>query len=986
MLETFDLSLMIGPRDEIWVSAFSRHGAVHGVPRVGGNLPSLAELGDVTEDFEDAIQYARDFRGVDVGTALRELVFGEPEIMALFHRSRGAAADQGRQVVVRILAPSPRLSAVPWELIVDPEGGNHQFLTLAPDVHVVRAARSRTYPAPSELLQPPLNVLLILSSPRSLKDDDSFSFDLFEEKRNLLSELETLQANDILRIDVEEHPTLENLRRRIGSRRGGYHIVHYLGHATPGGLYLEDREGRATLTNSATVTELLRLCPQLRLCLFAGCETARSPVPVTGVVKEWRDGLSIADQCVRVSCPVVIGMRAILPFRTEWLFARFFYQGLASGYAVVDAVRLARAAIRGDDFVGGELLDWAVPSVIAGSDQLGPILEPPKAVTRRPRPKFAELKFDLIEEDRDFFSRLVPLRGAIDVLGGTGRARVLTVTGPLGVGKTALVDRALQDLGPRVDCVLYFKVERLLNESDPVLRMASWVAELLTSFDQQPRLPQDKWDGMAWWERLLSDLTTTRFVIVIDDLELLRDSDGTSALIAPLAKAIQLLADRRGNCRLALIAAELPQGLVDPDSLYVTALHLRPFRWEELWVWIRRNLPVLTRYGKAGLAEHYTQLGNDLKRWRELATRVGQQAGVVDLQQLVGTVSGLSSRAALAAEAAPPAPPTSVPRSRRALRVAVAGPFIKSAEAFARSMTSMAAQYGVGGRVVTSEAAAPSSLAELLPIASPFSSDQPVGTFDILKWLVQVESLQPDIVLLDYGSSETDSPQTKIIERLASNSLMIAAAGNEGPKGNVSFPARLKEVLAVGALESPDTVATYSSLNVRSGKPELHALGQLADTPLAAALTDPEAKGTSFAALQVVAAAALTWSTNPAGDRLWVRDLLLKSARSIRLNKRRPTIVRGLDITNALILARGSVVLGAIGATEVTYAQLQGRVGFAESVLDPVIKQLQQDGRIRTREQAGVRRYQLVNPDDGAMPSSTTLTGKVPVGAATPTP
>src|SRR6185295_4311928 len=157
-------------------------------------------------------------------------------------------------------------------------------------------------------------------------------------------------------------------------------------------------------TQAEAVTALLRLCPQLRLSLFAGCETARTPAVSHTLPHEWRQGLSTADQCVGVSCPTVIGMRAVLPFRTEWLFARFFYQGVASGYAIVDAVRLARAAIRGDEFVGGELLDWAVPSVIAGSDQLGPLLEPQKPGSRAPRPIAAELKFDIVEEDREFFA------------------------------------------------------------------------------------------------------------------------------------------------------------------------------------------------------------------------------------------------------------------------------------------------------------------------------------------------------------------------------------------------------------------------------------------------------------------------------------------------------------------------------------------------------------------------------------------------------
>ena len=520
MLETFDVGLAEGPEHEITLSVLSRHGAVHGIPRSGGNLPSLAELSDITEDFEDAIQFARAFSVEDIGAALRDLIFGEPEVRALFQRGRGAAAAQGNQMMVRILAARAGLSKVPWELTLDPEGGTHKHLTLAPDVHIVRAARSRTYPTLATLIEPPLNVLLILSSPvrSGSTDDGSMAFDLFEEKRNLLAELELLQENDILRIDVEEHPTIENLRRRIGSRRGGYHIVHYLGHAASGGLYLENRVGRGVWTPAAQFTDLLRMCPQLRLSLFAGCETARAPEPTLGSADDWRERLSTADQCVRDSCPNVIGMRAVLPFRTEWLFARFFYQGLASGYAIADAVRLARAAIRGDDFVGNPLLDWAVPCLIAGSDQLGPLIEPPKSAPRRPRLVRAELKFDLVEEDREFFARLVQLRTAIDVLSATTPTRVLLVTGASGVGKTALVDRALQDLGTNVDCVLYFRAERLAAEADPVLRMASWVAELLTTRDKRERIRQADWNGLAWWERLLNDLATTRFVIVIDDL------------------------------------------------------------------------------------------------------------------------------------------------------------------------------------------------------------------------------------------------------------------------------------------------------------------------------------------------------------------------------------------------------------------------------------------------------------------------------------
>jgi hypothetical protein len=1014
MLETFDVGLVEGPNHEITVSVLSRHGAVHGVPRIGGNLPSLAELSDITEDFEDAVHYARRFSVDDVGTALRDLVFGEPEIRALFQRGRGAAAAQGNQMMVRLLAARASLSKVPWELMLDPEGGTHKHLTLAPDVHIVRAARSRTYPTFANLLEPPLNVLLILSSPvrSATTDDGSMTFDLFEEKRNLLDELELLQDSGILRIDVEEHPTIENLRRRIGSRRGGYHIVHYLGHAESGGLYLENRHGRSVLTPAALFTDLLRMCPQLRLSLFAGCETARAPAESTlGTADDWRKNLSTADQCVRDSCPTVIGMRAVLPFRTEWLFARFFYQGLASGYAIADAVRLARAAIHGDEFVGNPQLDWAVPCLIAGSEQLGPLIEPPKPAPRRPKLLRTELKFDLVEEDREFFARLVQLRTAIDVLGGGNSARVLVVTGSNGVGKTALVDRALQDLGLNVDCVLYFRATRLALEDDPIMRMARWVAELLNMRDQGNRKPQADWDGLAWWERLLNELAGTRFVIVIDDLHLVSEEK----VINGLATAIRQLAERRGSCRMALIAATMPATLVDPKLSYVSPLNLLPFEWDELWIWIRRNLPVLTRFGKAGLVDCYPALGNDLSLWRDLGRSVSSVLGNPDLPALVqnivagramppapDTTNNVPPPAGPAAPAAggpagapppPPAPPapgshapTPAPiaaapagaapagagfqpasggqagvgglgtRTQRALRVAIAGNHIKSPEDFARAMTQFAAQYSVGGRTVTTQQSTASRLAELLPMPPLFDGNGMASEPKLNQWLKEIESAKPDIVLMDFGSKKMDAPIRALIQRIAETSLVIAAAGHEGRGKDTDLPARLEPVLGVGALSEDGKLATYSSLPTKPDKPEIHAPESLLDSPLRLALKDPKEKGTSFAALRVTAAAVLVWSIRPSGDREWVRSTLLDSAGRYA-EKGRTAPIRLLNINGALEMARSKVVTEALGSVELTFAELQGAVGFATSVLDPLLEKL--GSQIVWHEEAGTQVYRL---------------------------
>ena len=337
---------------------------------------------------------------------------------------------------------------------------------------------------------------------------------------------------------------------------------------------------------------------------------------------------------------------------------------------------------------------------------------------------------------------------------------------------------------------------------------------------------------MGWWERLLGDLTATHFIIVMDDVQVLGHSTRGTANLAPLARAIQQLADRRGSCRVALVAADLPEGLVDPRLSYVTMLRLLPFTWAELWVWIRRNLPALTRFGKAGLAECYTQLGNDLAAWRELATRLTHQPGPFELSEAVGAIAQARQSTTHPAAAAPPGT-TATPRPQRALRVAIATTrFVKSPDAFANAMTSLAAQYAVGGRVVTGEQTA-STFAELLPISSPFNEEGLAPDRTVVRWLQDLEGRVPDIVLLDYGAENALKEERNIIPRLASDALLIAAAGNDGHGRPDSYPDALttfsRSARSLVATKSPPTPRPESGKweagDLRAGKAARHGSG-----------------------------------------------------------------------------------------------------------------------------------------------------------------
>jgi Subtilase family/CHAT domain len=748
----------------------------------------------------------------------------------------------------------------------------------------------------------------------------------------------------------------------VGSRRYGYHLVHYLGHAVQDGLILEDRYGRSSLVRTPSVNALLRLNPNLRLVLFAGCQTARAPEDSTPGAADWRERLSLADQCVRDSCPLVIGMQALLPFRTEWLFTRFFYQAVTSGYSVVEAVRLARLAIRDDEWVGGDRLDWAVPSLVVGAGEPGAIVDPSARVDAPVRrlPPREELKLDLVEADLEFFSRLVPLRLAVDVLTGSTLDRVLVVTGPAGVGKTLLVDRALEDIGERVDFVLYIRAGRIMPpelgpdpdpnaETSGLLPLCEFVAELLSRRDGKVRELPEGWNARRWWDnRLVQDLIAQKFVIVVDDVDTLSEQED-------IAAALSALLGRRSRTRLALAGNDLPAWLLDAATMERAAfVRLTPFTWEEVWRWIRRNHPVLVGFGKAGLAVHYPRLGSHLEQWGRVAAAVATSMGTPDLSAIIDKVAPQQVPTPISA--------VSAPRGKRPLRVANAGPFLRGPTEFAIGLTSYAAQHRVGGRTLLSADDTSSALAILLPVTSPFTETGTTTEEAVISWLAEVERLDADVVVLDYGGDTASDAHLAAVRRMAGSSLVIAPAGNSGHR--LAYPARDPSVLAVGAITSEPKIADYSSREPRRMKPELFALETLGGTALEGWVSDPTAEtvGTSFATHHVAAAAILVWATRPEAEPAWVRKVLQETATELpsRYKHYKP---RALNTLGALDRAREDVILDTLRSSgKLSLPELLAGVGLPPILVDAALRRLVARDAIReTRAATGSETYVMTD-------------------------
>jgi hypothetical protein len=945
--ETIDLSVLVGPDRQLWISASSRLGALHAVPRRPSVSWTIDDIVDRTAAFTDAVRQGDPVPDeiAEIGASLRELLFGDPDVLGLFQKTRGVAAELKRQLLVRILAAPREVAGLPWELTFDPDAGAEGFLTLAPDAHVVRMARARTYPISDQPVELPLEVLLILSSPIvSFGNDNSLSFDLYEERRAMLDELEPLVAAGLISVEVEDRPTVEAIRRRISGKRFGYHVVHYLGHALAGQLLLENGYGVEAPIEAVAFTELLSQCPDLRLVVYAGCETAQSPeVPADPANEDWRGSLSVADLTVRIAAPAVVGMQAVLPFRTERLFAHFFYRSLAAGRDVASAVQSARAAIRGDEYVGGDLLDWSVPALFVG-DQPGSIIDP-RAVGHPPeRVRRAEIKLDLEESDREAFARSDALRQAMDVLSGRHEDRLLIVTGAPEL-RRPFFSRVLDDLGHDVDMVLYSSAKELAVKppDDPLLMACGWLAELLTRIDGTARRPQRGWDGAAWWNRLLEDFADCRAVIVIDDV----DAHEAGAILAP---ALARLALRRTQARVAIGGTSLTNDFLEPRVARRSRLiALRPLPWDDVYRWIRRNLPVLLRYDELVLRKQYDTLVDDLELWTGLGRAISskprlQSAALEPLEPLVAGVVGMAERPNTRATRAP-------------LKAAMTNPDV-DAHRFADRITRLATDHRIGGRVVDADRRGEaSSIAELLPVPSPYSADSSArDETELIKWVEEAVQKGANAILLDFGANEVSDAWSALVDRMTEQGVFtVAAGGNDGGDQPI-YPGWLPGVLGVGAVTGQGKLEDYSNWDPGLGKPDLFAPGTVEwEDQKGGAPRDY--KGTSYAALDVLATALLVWSIDPSLKPNELRQILLDTAtrRKAARGQTRGTI-RVLNAGAAFREVRRRSLLAVLRTGPATYQDLLAATGLARDMALELIQSMIDSNELRRVVMGGTER------------------------------
>ena len=375
----FDVEIGPGSGRDYPVAVRSQAGETHATLRFP--LDELA-LKDALKDLQIALLRSSGLRRqVLLPEAQTVQTFGQRlfealftgEVLGLYDVNRSDAARQGLGIRLRLRILAPELATLPWEYLYDARLGS--YICLSRNTPLVRYLEVAQALQPLKI-KPPLRILGVIASP-----NDMDSLDIERERRRMQEALSGLEQDELVKLTWLEGQTWRDLQRAM--RGGPWHIFHFIGHggfnprADEGVLALANEQGGTHLLSATQVGILLADHPSLRLALLNACEGARGGE---------RDLFSSTSATLaRRGIPAVVAMQYEITDRAAIEFTRAFYETLAGGMPVDEAVSEARKAI---ELGIANTLEWGTPVLYlrATDGVLFDLPErPPSAIIQRPK-------------------------------------------------------------------------------------------------------------------------------------------------------------------------------------------------------------------------------------------------------------------------------------------------------------------------------------------------------------------------------------------------------------------------------------------------------------------------------------------------------------------------------------------------------------------------------------------------------------------------
>ena len=263
------------------------------------------------------------------------------------------------------------LLGLPWELLHDGKG----YLFLGAKATRVRRRLPNTEERDVPIVATPIRILLVTARP----EDEACGY--IDHRASALPLVEAMESlPGLVKLHVLSPPTLQALRQELDRAREAktpYHAVHFDGHGVYdrtvglGGLCFELPEDTTKLDRRRHVTVFANeLGPLLRdhripLVFLEACQTAQAE----------KASESVASELLKVGVVSVVAMSHSVLVETARRFVSAFYQALAGGKRVGDAMLAGQRRLKDDPFRGrifgaGELRleDWFVPVLYQEKD------------------------------------------------------------------------------------------------------------------------------------------------------------------------------------------------------------------------------------------------------------------------------------------------------------------------------------------------------------------------------------------------------------------------------------------------------------------------------------------------------------------------------------------------------------------------------------------------------------------------------------------
>ncbi|HYI08926.1 MAG TPA: CHAT domain-containing protein, partial [Thermoanaerobaculia bacterium] len=335
------------------------------------------------------------------------------------------------------------LLGLPWELLHD----GQRFLFQGAKPVRVRRRLPNTRVLDVPVVATPIRILLVTARP----EDEACSY--IDHRASALPLVEATEAlGGLVHIHVLDPPTLPALSEELDRARRNdqpYHVLHFDGHgvydkhAGLGALCFENPEDIGKLGKRRHVNiytnELGPLISDHRIPLvfLEACQTAQAD----------KASESVASELLKVGVASVVAMSHSVLVETARRFVEEFYEALAVGARVGEAMLRGQRALHNDSFRGrifgaGELRlqDWFVPVLFQEKED--PQLfrtttsrQTQEVVKTTLNARFGELPK---EPETGFFGRSREMLAVQRLLRQEKNGRYVVIRGQGGEGKTAL--------------------------------------------------------------------------------------------------------------------------------------------------------------------------------------------------------------------------------------------------------------------------------------------------------------------------------------------------------------------------------------------------------------------------------------------------------------------------------------------------------------------------------------------------------------------